>query len=122
MYILETSFESRQQNIYYIKHVPKVTDKEWNRHATRINCFFHRTAKDGIRYNVTNFRQFTRHDDEEEQFFKNVEELTGKSVIKVRLVVSDLDRFFEMVGFNYLTKSWRRQGEICKKWNGSKFI
>lgn len=122
MYILETKFEHREQNVYFIDKIPTALDDGYNKYATRINCFFHRSAKDGIHYNVTNFRQFTRHDDFELDMFTHAEKITGKKLINETTHCDTLDDFFALVGFNYKTKTWPRVGEVCRKWNGTKYV
>lgn len=109
MFILETSFEERKQIVYWIKQKPTVYDKGFNQYVTRINCFFHRMAKDNIRYNVTRFRQFTRHDDFEVKSYR--------PTVTEEMTLETLNDFFEKVGFNYKTKTWKRVGETCRKWN-----
>ena len=99
-FILETSYETDKQKVYWIKYRPTVTEKGWKEYVTRINAFFHRNAKDNIKYNVTRFRQFTIHDEFEIKYYKRKD--LNLAIEEIEL--ETLNDFFDKVGFNYKTK------------------
>jgi hypothetical protein len=84
------------------------------KHQKQVNCvntFFHRSARDGIKHNLTNQRRFLQSDDAS---FLKEEELrreNGQSALYEIVECGDMDTFFEKVGFDYRTKIWARPDE-----------
>lgn len=111
MFILETRFgdvpRNDKQRIYTVARLLLPTDSGWYQQQSMINCFFHRMANDRIRYNVTNIRQFTRHQEDERQHY-NWDWLTYVDV-------DTLDAFFERIGFDYRAKRWADPNEFSTK-------
>jgi hypothetical protein len=76
------------------------------KHVSCINTFFHRSARDGIKYNVTNQRRLLESDDV--SFLKDVEIRLehGQEPLYEIVECADIDDFFWKIGFDYATKTW----------------
>lgn len=84
--------------------------------ASQVNTFFHRRAKDGIRYNRTNLRIFREIDDQEYAFEQESldQHLPGRMPENI-IDCATLDEFFAEVNFDYPSKTWLDQGEWAMK-------
>lgn len=80
--------------------------------ASQVNTFFHRRAKDGIRYNRTNLRIFTEIDDQEYAF---EQQSFDKRIPDFITECATLDEFFAKVNFDYPSKTWKDQKEWAMK-------
>lgn len=96
--------------------IPNVCRKFGYKTAGQINCFFHRRAKDGIKYNRTNIRVFSRFvGDEIDLEIENMARWSGQTTVSPICHLPSLDHFFEKVGFVYKTKTWRCRTEWAMK-------
>lgn len=114
MYIKETWFDDEIPNRAF--WVPQIFDCKF---ATQINCFFHRSANDGIKYNRTNLRQYTREDDEIfEDDARYMRSRYPDWPDRYKIVRLDgLDDFFKEISFDYKTKTWQNSNEFSMRWD-----
>lgn len=132
-YITELRFERGDQPskfFYYRIPVVSVFDRTYPggyyRWAGKINCFFHRHATDGIHWNRTNLRQFTRKTQDEWDGMNGVMDSSLAKAglppqVRNLIELTSLDEFFEKVGFVYKTKTWRCQTEWAMKFDPKTF-
>lgn len=112
-FALETHFQSGiDQRVYWFTR-PDPMEYGFYKHVIQLSVFFHRSAKDRKRYNVTNIRQFTCHQENEIDFYSSV---MGIPLIREEIQCKDINDFFNKIGFDYKTKTYI-SGERIKKWN-----
>jgi hypothetical protein len=123
MIIHELWFGDNKKDLYYevpdIWYGDCIPDKSYGRYmkfANQVNCFFHRHARDKIRYNRTNLRQFTREEREiYEDRWKYLSEKIPNYQVPETIQLGSLDEFFEKVGFDYKNKTWTNENEWSMK-------
>lgn len=106
MFALETRFDCHQQTKIYFER-PDVSEPGFYRTTTILSGFFHGR---GARANVTELRQFTIHQIEEDEFYQFATH---------HITVDGLHGFFAEIGYDYKTKKYA-SGERIKKWNKRK--
>jgi hypothetical protein len=121
MIIRETWLNSHHAEHNKVYRVPDVRydDKSgygYQKWARQVNLFFHRNAKDGIRFNRTNLRQFTEIDDSSyDAELRSHTKLTPDWTPPEIIDCENLDEFFIKVHFVYPTKTWRNRQEWAMK-------
>ncbi|QNH71491.1 hypothetical protein PP938_gp124 [Rhizobium phage AF3] len=115
MFILQTVLDRSNVNTVFKIDNLDSRDPGFNRWAHQINTFFHRTAQDQIRYNVTNLRIFTRYFDDEWKAKEEIDEKYGLHYVASQL--DSMNAFFTAVGFNYKKRTWKNPEEHSMKWN-----
>lgn len=84
------------------------------KHQKQMNCvntFFHRSARDGIRHNVTNQRHFLESDDTSFLREAALRREHGQRPLYDIVECADMADFFQKIGFDYATKTWERPDE-----------
>jgi hypothetical protein len=112
MFFRETWVDEGPFTAYRIPDIAYTDDL--GRHQKQMRCvstFFHRSSRDGIKYNVTNLRRLLECDDK--FFLKELEiraEYGDPPLYKI-VECADIDDFFRMIGFDYKAKLWINDGE-----------
>lgn len=113
--IIETYFNERKQNFYYLM-LPNVTEDGFYRSVRSFNGFFNGTRDP--KANVTEIRQFTCTYEYEikfrKEFFKDVDWDNLKTF-------DSIWSFYEFIGYNYKTRKYA-SGEVLRVWNGIHFV
>ncbi len=116
MIIKETPRTGGQHKVYRVPDVDYSKSGLFQKWATQVNTFFHRSARDKIRYNLTNLRIFTETEDktyelELKEFYAHLPHWKPIEIIDC----STLDDFFGKIGFDYRAKAWLDQNERSMK-------
>lgn len=102
------ALETGRQGTYYQRKIWFDHDILNSVYAGHINSFFHAFRKDRTRPNVTELRQFTRHDECESESYSHT---TLPDV-----TVSDIRAFFDLIGYDYKTRKYA-SGESIKRFD-----
>ncbi|QIG67989.1 hypothetical protein EVB55_054 [Rhizobium phage RHph_Y68] len=117
MFILETVLDRRlERRVFKIQEPTVFEHSAYSKFARQVNVFFHRMAKDRIRYNRTNIRIFSRYHDDEWDGYLSVNSKVGLK-FEIHPTVNTMDQFFEEVGFHYRKKKWSDPKEFAMKWD-----
>lgn len=90
--------------VYRVPDPQKFSGPAYQKWAGQVNSFFHRSARDGIRYNRTNLRLFTRTEDKTYEVERSLADLNRPQPDIIDCAA--LDDFFSMIGFDYRLKTW----------------
>lgn len=116
-FVIETDLSYKTvQKIYWFQR-PECTKPGFYEHVTKLSVFFHRRAKDRIRYNVTENRQFAVHHLDEVEFYDY--QIKTAREHSEEYNCSDIIDFFEKIGFDYKNKMYL-SGDRIKKWDNKK--